>query len=106
MQLVVARAEEFLREIGRNVRVVVLAREDIQVRRIRLVREVSGYHGGFYELTHRKSRHALILAEIHDRAFAEPLHPDSVAQFNDELLNLLRVADSFRIASVQVNSCR
>jgi len=104
MQFVVTRSEEFLGEVGRDVRVVVFAREHVQVHCVGLIREVARNERRFNELGHGKPGHALILAEIHDRAFAEPLHSDSVAQFNNKLLNLLRVSDSFRIAPMQINA--
>ncbi|KKW05644.1 MAG: hypothetical protein UY39_C0054G0009 [Candidatus Kaiserbacteria bacterium GW2011_GWC2_49_12] len=85
-------------------RVVVLARKHVQVYRSSLVCEVRRDEGCFDELRHRKTCHSFVFAKVDHDALTETFHLDEVAQFDYELLNLIRVADNCRIASVDVNS--
>src|SRR3989344_3935258 len=104
MQGVIFCFEELLRELCRNFRVVVLAREDVQVHvRICRVPEVSRDKGCFDELGHRISRYPWIFAEINHDTLAETFHFDEVAELYYELLNLFRRPDGLRIASVEVD---
>ena len=102
-QVVVLSAKEFLGEFRDDVRVIVLARENVQVDRVRLIREVRRDEGCFDELSHRVARYSFVLAKVDDDALTETFHFDELAQFDYELLDLIRGADSLGIASVDVN---
>ena len=104
VQIVIFAPEEFLGKFCDDVRVVVLARENVQIHRVRRIRKVCRDEGCFDELRHRITRHPFVFAKVDDDALTETLHFDEVAQFDHELLNLIRVADNCRIASVDVNS--
>jgi len=104
VQVVVRCFEEFLREFSDDVRIVVLAREYVQVHGVRLVGEVTGDKRGLDELCHRITRYPLVLAEVDDDGLTKALHVDALAQLNDELLDLIRAADRCGIASVDVNA--
>lgn len=43
------------------------------------------------------------LAEIHDLALAEALHPDELTQLNDVAFNTVRVTDKIGIAIVEID---
>src|SRR3989344_801766 len=103
VQVVVLATEEFLCEFCDDVRIVVLAREYVQVHGVRLVREVSRDKRGFNELSHRIPCYSLVFAEIDDYALTETFHFDEITQLDHKLLNLIRRADSVGIASVDVN---
>jgi len=103
VQVVVLASEEFLRELRDDFRIVVLAREDIQVHGVGAIREVCRDEGCFDELCHRISRHSLVFAEIDDNALAEPLHLDEIAQFDHKPLDFFRRPDGLRIASVDID---
>ncbi len=103
LQIVVRASEELLGKLGYDVRIVVLAREYVQVHCIRLIREVRGDKGCLDELCHRISRYPLVFAEIHDEALSKPFHFDELTELNDKPLDLIRTADCFGIASVDVN---
>ena len=103
MKVVVLRLEEFFCEFRDNVRIVVLAREDVQVHGVRLIGEVPGNERRFDKLRHGISRDAVVFAEIDDDGLTKALHFDALAQFYDELLNLLGRPYGLRIAPVEVN---
>ena len=103
MQVVVLRLEEFFCEFRDDVRIVVLAREDVQVDRVGLIGEVPGNERRFDELRHGVSRDAIVFAEVDDDGLTKALHADALAQFYNELLNLLCRPDGLRIAPVEVN---
>ena len=95
--------EEFFRKLSDFVRIVVLARKDVEVDGIREIGVMTGDEGSLDELRHRVARDPLIFAEIdHDR-LPEALHADPLAKLVHVLLDFLRVADEIRVAVVKIN---
>lgn len=102
MQVVIRRTEVFLGEFRDFVRVVVFAREDVEVDGVRLVGIVTRDERGLDELSHRESGDALVFAEVDDRALAKPFHPDALAELVDMLFDLVRVTDGLWGAPMQI----
>ena len=100
---VVGAAEEPLGKLRCLFGAVALAREDIQVRGVGLVGEVSADAGSFDKLNHRESRHLFVLAEVHHCALPEALHLNALAELYHKLLDCFRGADGLPTASVDVD---
>ena len=94
--------EELLREVRHYVWVVELAAEDIQVDVVALVGEVAGDQRRLDELGHREASDALVLAKVNNDGIAEALHAYEVAEFADELFDLLAIAEGGRVAGVEI----
>ena len=73
MQIVIFAFEKFLGKFCDDVRIVVFARKDVQIHRVRRIREVCRDEGCFDELRHRITRHPFVFAEIDNDAFTETL---------------------------------
>ncbi len=104
VQSIVFCPEELLGKFGRYCGVIILTREDIEVGIVGLVREVGADTGSLDKLEHRVPGDTFLFTEVHYRAFAESFHFDELAELCHELLYLLRVPDSFRVAGMEVDA--
>ena len=86
--------------------VKVFARKNVKICAISFIGKMTGNKRGFYELGHRVASHPLIFSEINHSAFAETFHINKFAKFVDELFYFFGVSDSFRVATIEVNTGR
>src|SRR5690554_3361637 len=83
---------------------ILLAAEYIEVGGVGLVCEVAGDDRCLDELGHGEPCNPLVRAEVDDLWFAESLHIDQIAEFDDEPADPLRVPYRCRIAALQVHT--
>jgi len=84
-------------------RVVVLAREDVEVGGVGLVGEVRADVRGFNELKHRISSDFFVFAKVDHVTFFEALHFDMLTKRDGELVDCIRAADDIGAAEVEVD---
>ncbi len=97
------RAEPTAAELGRLVGRVERAAEDIDIRAIVLLVEVTGNQPGLSALRQRITSVLQLAAEAHDDRVAQAPHPDEIAQRNRQAPDLAGIADGSRIAAAQID---